>query len=487
MTEQQKSFWQKREVWVIGGFLATLVTLVFGLDSLEILVSSVLAIGGTYIFYRQLEYKKQSVDIVRKTQTSDQFTKAMDLLSKPSVEARVGGMYSLESLAHADPDGYGVQVMKTLVAYSRNNAANERKKALDKPNEPEKRDKPSPLGEDVKTAFAVLKRLYDEHGQRLMDKSQLHRWFDGKPDDLSFAEVDFRMLDLRGIEWIDRVDMYDAKLQGADLQGAKLQGADLQGAKLQGADLFRSQLQGACLRWAFVQGANLQEAQLHGAALQYAFLKGTHLQRAYLQGADLQWAHVQGANLQGAQLHGADLRDSELDFGLWYDAVIETDEKKLKDILKKAGLKQETIETIIKRFQDAGGSKSLWKPQLLSAHIFCDDDFAPLKYEYKKPDENITRQCNLNDKNKDWQDDWEKILTGFADSSNFIDFIDFDFRFFTVKGLITNFVFNFLGFQKEDTPCTQGLRAAIRSLDDYKDIYAKLHPYYQRWLDKDDT
>ena len=140
--------------------------------------TSLLAVWGIFLFLKRNELLGRQVEVASDTQASNQLTQGMDLLTKvdndgnPLIVSSIGGLYSLESLVNAKPDAYGAQVMKTIVAYIRNNA---QKTALDMPNEPEKRKKPSPLGEDVKTAFAVLERLYERHKKRLIKEGKLHR------------------------------------------------------------------------------------------------------------------------------------------------------------------------------------------------------------------------------------------------------------------------------------------------------------------------
>jgi uncharacterized protein YjbI with pentapeptide repeats len=91
----------------------------------------------------------------------------------------------------------------------------------------------------------------------------------------------------------------------ADLRGANLEGADLRGANLEGADLRGANLEGADLR-----GANLYHATLVGACLFDA-----KLFRADLSGADLRGANFEIENLYGANLEGAGLDTTILTSG----------------------------------------------------------------------------------------------------------------------------------------------------------------------------
>jgi uncharacterized protein YjbI with pentapeptide repeats len=109
-----------------------------------------------------------------------------------------------------------------------------------------------------------------------------------------------------------KVDLTDARLQGAQLAGAQLQGAILDGAQLQGAKLDWAQLQGANLNRARLLGAWLDSAQLQGATLTGAGLQGAWLRNAQLQGATLEKALLFGASLKDAQLQGASLLAAQL-------------------------------------------------------------------------------------------------------------------------------------------------------------------------------
>ena len=512
---------------------------------------------GVFLLAQRNELFSRQVEVASDTQASNQLAQGVDLLTradnngKKPIVAGIGGLYSLESLAKANPDDYGVQVMQTIVAYIRANAQKD---------ELEKREKPSPLGEDVKTAFTILKRLYDRNKDDLIDAGKLKRWFfnsERRDDDLTFADTDFHMLDLKGIEWIDRVDLRRAQLQGADLsasllQGANLngaqlkntilrkvqlqnanlneaclRGADLQGANLQDAHFRRTQLQGAYLmeaqlqsadfknadlqgtyfmgaqlhcsdlQYAMLEGADLGDAKLQGANLRHARLQGTDLRRAQLQGvclskaqlqgvsfrmaelqgADLSYSRLQGASLWQTQLQGADLsyaklqgaylNKTKLDYSQWNNVTIEIDKDKLKEMLENSQLEQDKIKSILEQFNKVGGSRGLWQPEL--ARILFDGKIKPLKYSHKE-----IRWLKQNDKKIEWQEGWRKI---------FKDIEDKESLYYTAKGLIRNFVSDILEKIKKETLCTNGLRDAIKGLQDYEEIYKRLPSKYKDWLD----
>ena len=115
------------------------------------------------------------------------------------------------------------------------------------------------MGEDIKTAFAALKRLHNDQ-QVLKDSGINHQ-------ELSFAHTDFRALRLNEIKWIKKPDLSSANLTETNLKQAQLNGANLRNAQLYGADLRDAQLHGATLIGAQLHGANLRDTQLHGAIL----------------------------------------------------------------------------------------------------------------------------------------------------------------------------------------------------------------------------
>ena len=478
-----------------------------------------LATWRNYALQRQAHAAQNQAEIARGTQISDQLTKAMDLLARTDSkgkllkEARIGGLYSLESSAHADPEGYGAQVMKTIVAYIRENA----QKTAEKPV-PEKVDNADvyeplarPLGEDVRVAFAVLKRLYDRHADtpEKRKKIKLARFFDdGKydlrlkdgimypvRDDLDFSRADFFKLDLSGVEWVDRpccdrtnfqnAELVDVNFAGAHLEQAFLQdvgtfeidmrGAILCGAQLQKAFLSKARLQGAILRGAQLQRSLLHEAQLQEADLSDARLPGAHLEGAQLQGAklwntDLRGASLEGANLQGAylvsdtlkisaslqganleraQLQGAYLQWTELQVTDLTKVKYHTTSEDLEKMLTDAEVSEERRNGILGVFESQGGSKGLWQPKL--AQIFCDKDFAPLAYGHKS-----TQRLDPNDENIDWHEKWEAILGNIQSLSNV--------RLSDLPYAIDGFIFIHGRMGREATPCAKGLRVAINKL-----------------------
>ena len=337
-----------------------------------------------------------------------------------------------------------------------------------------------PLSEDVKEAFAILKRLYDQHvsTQEQREKIKLVRFFDDggyerrspwigvrKPvrDDLDFSRADFHELDFRGVEWIDRpccdrTNFQKANLRNTDLAGAHLEEALLHGTHafnidMCGAHLWHAQLQGANLSRARLQGSNLWGADLQDAELLSARLQGANLSATHLQGAYLRRAKLQGANLVRAQLQRTNLDNAELNLSVWHGVRF--------DINKKSDFTLEELD----RKRNKGLWKSPWQPE--PARIFCDKDFALLKYDNPK-----VEPLDPNDDSIDWRKEWKMVLRGDIDSLS---------RHHVVRRLISVHGREFITKTKS-TFCALGLRIAIQDLPDYAAIKEKLPRRYQLWV-----
>ena len=146
--------------------------------SRDALLALAAIVGLCMAGWRNLELDRQATAALEGAATdrarlaSEQFSTGVKLLAQentgtPALEARIGGIYALEALAKSRPVEYHAQVMKTLVSYIRNNA---QVTCLEVPSIKDgskttrtidDRSEAARLGEDVKTAFATLKSLFD--------------------------------------------------------------------------------------------------------------------------------------------------------------------------------------------------------------------------------------------------------------------------------------------------------------------------------------
>ena len=265
---------------------------------------------------RQADAARDQIENESKRIAGERFSDAVKMLAqnegrKPAIAARIGGISVLQSLANNYISEYAAEVVKTLVAYVKVNAQLTKIPCKDSSR--------NFLGQDVKTAFAVLAQLLDERDESPEKKFEL------SDNDLDFSDCDFSRLrlddrqvsGLRHYRW-QRSDLRGSNLRGAifreaRMYGAQLQGANLCGANLEGAHLHNADLRGANLRMgstdkelkrANLQGAKLYRADLRGAALSdtpFAFVDG---HAADLSHADLNCVRWKDADLRGANLSG---------------------------------------------------------------------------------------------------------------------------------------------------------------------------------------
>lgn len=118
---------------------------------------------------------------------------------------------------------------------------------------------------------------------------------------------------------LDRAQLNDWKLGGADLHGAYLNAADLVGAVFNNSNFTR-----AFLRFTIIGGADLNAVFFNGADLIGSYLRGANLRGADFRGASVNYANLNRADLRGANLSGAILFDANLSSALLQDAEFAT-------------------------------------------------------------------------------------------------------------------------------------------------------------------
>lgn len=237
--------------------------LLYETDSrIKIWTAIVQAIGGAALFvgllftWRNLRATHHKLDIDREQQLTSRFTAATSQLGaqlgdgRPNIEARLGGIYALASIARDSPRDYW-PVMEIFTSYVRHNAAWHHLGHAQSSSSsgPASETKPRT---DIQAILTVLGRSTPP---------------EGAPSRLD-QKLDLRHTDLRGAEF------WDAHLNRADFWGAHLEGAKLWGACLNEAKLVKAHLREANLRAVTFVGADLTEADLTGADLAGADLRG---------------------------------------------------------------------------------------------------------------------------------------------------------------------------------------------------------------------
>lgn len=223
--------------------------------------AALLAVAGGLI---ALDETRQANAEIRRanenTHVRELYATAIGLLSSPTVDGRLGGIYALERVATDSPADQRT-VVDVLSAFIREHTR------------PSATSDGAALATDVQAALTVLGRL------PMRPK--------GPRADLSGTRL-------------TRANLADAWLPWADLRGARLVEATLVDARLGWANLAEASLERADLTGARMGGSILINVSLAGANLHHARLTGANLTGASLERADLTEAVLDGADLAGA-------------------------------------------------------------------------------------------------------------------------------------------------------------------------------------------
>jgi hypothetical protein len=218
---------------------------------------------------------------------TESFSKAVEQLGSDQIEARLGGIYTLERISRESKEDYWT-VMETLSAFIRERAHWKGPDAIP----PEIVGRPAA---DIAAALTVIARRDEKY--RECEKNQ--GWL------LDFSESDMRRAVFQEAAQLEQAELWNAHLERASLFRAHLKGAKLGDAHLGGAVLIEAHLEGAVLIEAHLEGAVLIRAHLEGALLSKAHLERANFFQAHLEQSDLSQAHLDGAYLIEAHLEGA--------------------------------------------------------------------------------------------------------------------------------------------------------------------------------------
>jgi hypothetical protein len=179
----------------------------------------VISAAGAVVVAVSLLYTARSYRLSHRGQVTDRFTTALERLSSPDIDARLGGIYALAHVAN-DSRPHHDDVIEVLEAFIRRRAPAARRDdgpTLGKPPPPPLPERPEA---DVQAALTALAHRTHRPERRTLDLSKLHL------PEARLAEAD-----------LSRAFLLDVKLKDADLRYAYLWGANLWGANLRDADL----------------------------------------------------------------------------------------------------------------------------------------------------------------------------------------------------------------------------------------------------------
>ncbi|WP_155544847.1 pentapeptide repeat-containing protein [Amycolatopsis camponoti] len=249
---------------------AAISSLITGLAALGALIFTGQAVTASQ---EQVAIAQAQNQLAEQGQITDRYGKAVEQIGQEGPEhlqLRLGGIYSLERIAHDSPRDQPT-ILEVLLAFIRTNTHANFVAPAGSPIRANNTCSTLPTtGPDIQAALAVI-------GRR-----------DVKHDDYS------------------RINLSKACLRGARISGrfdnASLDYADLSGANLSGADFNHSTFLYTIFNGGFLLDANFDHAQFPSAS----FL-GTYLYRSNLKDARLNGANLTNGLLNDARLNGADL------------------------------------------------------------------------------------------------------------------------------------------------------------------------------------
>lgn len=258
-------------------------------------VTALTAVGALVFTGLSLNATRDQVAITAQSQFTDRYTKAVEQLDRSGIDhlqARLGGIYGLERLAHDSPRDQPT-IIEVLSAFVRTNAPNTT------PDSSFTGLKPCPArppNADIQAALTVLGRrnTANDNGIRIDLRSSC----------LTGASLSGAKLDHANFEL---ADLSNANLSDAHLSDTFFFGATLRSTNFEGADLRRAFLRASDLGHAQFSKANLDSANLSSAKLQVADLSNANLVNANLNGANLSDAALNNANVSNADLSEANL------------------------------------------------------------------------------------------------------------------------------------------------------------------------------------
>ncbi|WP_111979451.1 pentapeptide repeat-containing protein [Algibacillus agarilyticus] len=288
----------------------------------------------TWLASKQTTISDKQVAITESNHVNDMFNKSIEQLgamenNDPSIERRLGAIYSLEKIALNNPNYYQ-QVIDVLCSYVRLHA--------ERPQNVEDQDQDRyKVREDIQVAITVIGRCLPMKpiitlvGRvcRHINKIRV------KPDE----ESSYRSVNLSGA-YLRQYSLYGgdfshANLTSANLTNTNLISANLISADLTSANLTNTNLISANLISADLTSANLTNTNMISADLNSADLICANLTNAKLNRADLTYADLSGANLTNtnltntnltntnfiyADLSGANLTDANLSYADFTEA-----------------------------------------------------------------------------------------------------------------------------------------------------------------------
>ena len=198
-----------------------------------------------FIGWQQLRSTQDQLEVARRGQITERYTRAVDQLGSPQATIRTGGIYALERIAQESSTDHRA-VMELLGNFLRSSAP-----ANGSDKERHWQTVRGTLPPPDAAAAATVTGRRDTTNEPASDKPCSALGGPNFPCVLTLRAVNFSTMTLT-----------EANFARVDLRGSLFNYANLAFADLKGADLSGSDLRGANLRLADLTGANLHGARL---------------------------------------------------------------------------------------------------------------------------------------------------------------------------------------------------------------------------------
>lgn len=238
-------------------------------NSIVQIVGGMAILIGLYLTYRRIVATEKSVVITQEGQKLDLFSRSIEHLGSDKLEIRLGGIYSLERIAHNFKEDHTtiVEILSTFIQQNSPLPIGDERSKNDKStlievltSDGDKFLRGTYLRTDIQACLKVLGRrkwIEKEQGRIELYLANLEGafLFEPKLNKVSFVKSNLKNSWFKGGNfdgsWFIEVDLENAwfdcsSLRGADFRGANLQNTDFSGSDLPGArNLTLDQLQKA--------------------------------------------------------------------------------------------------------------------------------------------------------------------------------------------------------------------------------------------------
>ena len=239
-------------------------------------VGGLYVLGGFVFTWLQLLATQDSIVLSQERLITDRYSKAIDQLGGTSTQTRLGGIYSLGSIAKTSPD-YVSMVDNVLASYIRQNFQED-----------------SALKEELQTSINILTRKQYQTVQR----------------NNAGVGINLSKVKLHGFDF-NKSLLQKVNLNEADLNRSLFIEANLSGVEANAATFVRANLSGAFIEDGQFFGADFTQASLNGASLKNSNLKMAKFKEADLSNANLSGCDMTGVDMERAKLYGANLQQTK--------------------------------------------------------------------------------------------------------------------------------------------------------------------------------